>query len=160
MPEARFVHLVRDGRDVVASIVDRARKHPDRFSGQANPDYAIGLWNEAIRTSAAYLEARHHQVVSYQAFTQDPEGVRRWLYVAFGLNPTEVYPDGPEGSETKIIKTHERWKSNVIDPIEPKPSKFGQIFTASEREDITSRLELKRFYELTKRCEQARGHGG
>jgi hypothetical protein len=55
IPSAQIIHMIRDGRDVVASIYDRANSFPDRFSEQSALTYGIGLWNEAVDTSVRYL---------------------------------------------------------------------------------------------------------
>jgi Sulfotransferase family len=47
-PDARFIHMVRDGRAVVAGIV-RKRDMPDDL------DYAMHHWQERVRGSAAAL---------------------------------------------------------------------------------------------------------
>lgn len=69
LPEARFVHLIRDGRDVAASLVD-ASFGPRDF-GQA-----VLHWEHAVRRGRAgarrlppgrYLEIRYEQLVA------DPE---------------------------------------------------------------------------------------
>ncbi|MBT8395681.1 MAG: sulfotransferase, partial [Gemmatimonadetes bacterium] len=45
VPGVSCVHIIRRGEDVVASIVDRAKRYPDRFPRQADPGYGIRQWN-------------------------------------------------------------------------------------------------------------------
>jgi len=38
IPDAAFIHIIRNGRDTVASLVDAARKFPDVWEGPTSPE--------------------------------------------------------------------------------------------------------------------------
>ncbi len=72
LPEARFIHIIRDGRDVAASLREMWFRPGDSY------DSCIEYWVETIRTARAeasaglaYLEIR------YEALVRDPEAVLR-----------------------------------------------------------------------------------
>jgi len=41
IPDAAFIHIIRNGRDTVASLVDAARKFPDVWEGPTSPELAV-----------------------------------------------------------------------------------------------------------------------
>jgi hypothetical protein len=51
LPEAKFVHVVRDGRDVAASLLERDWRdgHGRRFPHVSDPDRALLYWAEFVR---------------------------------------------------------------------------------------------------------------
>ena len=70
-PEGRFVHVVRDGRDVMASLL---RRYASEFPGHRDDIYltvslAQWLWDteQALRASAepGYLEVRYEDLVTH-----------------------------------------------------------------------------------------------
>jgi hypothetical protein len=73
-PEARFVHVIRDGRDVVCSL-----KQADWFPG--NLPQAADYWRGAVlagRDAAPALGSRYREL-RYEALVEDPEAVLRRL---------------------------------------------------------------------------------
>jgi Sulfotransferase family len=74
-PDARFVHLIRDGRDVVPSLVG-LEYFPDHFAE------AVVYWSERVRRGrrAGRLlgPGRYHEV-RYEALVADPEAALRGL---------------------------------------------------------------------------------
>jgi Sulfotransferase family len=74
-PDALFVHLIRDGRDVALSTIDLERRHQKA----ATAGY---FWARAVRqgmAAAAFLEPNRYREVRYESFVGDPEGQIRRL---------------------------------------------------------------------------------
>jgi hypothetical protein len=74
LPEARFVHLIRDGRDVARSLCAAA--------GFGLPDLASALlfWERRVitgRKQGERLGSSRYREVRYEDLTSDPEGVLR-----------------------------------------------------------------------------------
>jgi hypothetical protein len=70
VPRARFIHLIRDGRDVVTSHLDVSRSHG---WGHANAARATALWKQyvhAARGAAAY--SGRYLEVRYEAMSRRP----------------------------------------------------------------------------------------
>ncbi|HEX2403742.1 MAG TPA: sulfotransferase, partial [Acidimicrobiia bacterium] len=86
-PVARFVHLLRDGRDVVASLVDLCERDGERWIPQLLPLYqgvpdrstliraAADRWNSDIGLSLRHLGDPGHVIVSYEALIDNPPAV-------------------------------------------------------------------------------------
>jgi hypothetical protein len=78
-PDARFVHIIRDGRDVARSI--RAQEW-----GPQQLEEAAGEWREAILAARrADLSPTVYREVRYEQLLRDPEGTVMDLYTWLGL---------------------------------------------------------------------------
>jgi hypothetical protein len=80
-PEARFVHIVRDGRDVALSLIETAW-------GPSNAAEAAIFWRrhvQAGRQAARGLSPDRYVEVSYEALVGDPEPVVRDVCTFLGL---------------------------------------------------------------------------
>jgi hypothetical protein len=92
-PQARFVHIVRDGRDVVPSILGM-QFGPDRFAD------AVLFWARRVergRASGDALGPERYREIAYESLVADPEGTLRELCPFLGL---EYAPE--------MLRYHER----------------------------------------------------
>jgi hypothetical protein len=147
LPEARFVHLIRDGRAVALSIKD-LWFGPDTIEGCA--EFWVARLDEA-RAKAADLP--HYMEVIYEDLVRDPEPNLRRIAefievpfdermvrfyenvderIALETPPEEVAPDG------RIVSTEERMKimENLKRP--PDPSRIDRWKTAMSEEDLAT----------------------
>ncbi len=153
VPDAHFVHVVREGTSVVASIVDRARRFPGRFKGQSNPEYAIRNWNKAIKATAANLHRTHHCAISYEEFCKQPKRAIDKLMKKFGMNTRrESWPE-IKIDDKRIFRKKEEWKENTTNEINLSESKFNNTFSKQERTRIISRLDLETYHKILERIE-------
>jgi len=73
-PEARFIHLIRDGRDVACSLVERGLWQAKDFTQAAH------LWREWIekgRSSGLRLGPERYVEIHYEDLVRDPDGTLR-----------------------------------------------------------------------------------
>ncbi len=84
-PEARFVHIVRDGRDVAMSILELPEDHPTTMGG------ATLFWKRRVlraRQAGSTLGWRYLEV-SYEALIEGPEPVLRKICDHIALDFSE-----------------------------------------------------------------------
>jgi hypothetical protein len=84
--EARFVHIIRDGRDVALSVTD-APFGPRRI------EYSAAQWSSLVakgREEGRKLGDSRYIEVRYEELTRDPERVIRPVCELFELNFTEA----------------------------------------------------------------------
>lgn len=142
------VHVVRDGRDVLGSIRDRAMKYPERFARELPPARGVHEWNKALQSAWRHSHRSRVFVVRYEAFIENPQGVLTRLMQAIG----EVYEDDMLRSESRntISIDVEEWKRGLDAPITRPESKYEELFDASEKAWISRNLD----YPLLERIEQ------
>ncbi|HSM06313.1 MAG TPA: sulfotransferase [Longimicrobiales bacterium] len=79
-PDARYVHIVRDGRDVMLSILNKA-------GWERNVPWIAREWERAMARARAFGAAHpdRYLEVRYEALVQDPESVVREVAAFAGL---------------------------------------------------------------------------
>ena len=149
VPDSLFIHIVRDGPDVVASMVDRARRYPGEFPRQEDPAYGIRQWNQSMRATEAAMREPGHVVVLYRTLSEHPEETLRALC---GIMEIEF-------EERMLIREKERafvtegedWKTTIPGPIRPATSKFPELFDETTQARIIGALETGFFEKVEER---------
>ena len=77
-PKAKFIHMIRDGRDVCCSYLQWFEPHYKRIKVDAR--FAAITWNEWIRYGRAYSDFPNYIEVRYEDLTAQPERVLRELF--------------------------------------------------------------------------------
>ena len=146
VPASHFVHILRDGRDVVASIYLRALRHPGKFDKQMNLEYGIRLWNEAVRKAYACKDLAGHSTLIYEDLTRDPETVLRALCSKMGIAFEPQMLQMAHGSY--FILGQETWKQGTSTTVVSNTSKFDSVFTETTRRWLENKLRLDLYREL------------
>lgn len=114
-PAAKFIELVRDGRDVALSIM------PLPFGGN-NVWVAGSDWARGIRTGRAAAEAYPGDVmtVAYEQLTADPEPHIRRLCDFLGLHYSDGMLDVDKTPAHKVVADQKEWFTNLWAGINQK----------------------------------------
>ncbi len=97
-PGARFIHIVRDGRDVLVSRVKHAQRvvtqvvrgNPDEYGFSARTEEYARDWARTVGSAAAFAQ-RHPAVchtVTYEALKQDAEGTLEEIFRFLEVDPS------------------------------------------------------------------------
>ena len=113
-PESRFVHVIRDGRDVTLSVL--SLDHPDHPHGVPAIAKAWAKWVRAGRRAGGRLGAERYREVRYEQLVEDPVAVLRGLcgFLELDYDPAMLryYEHGLDS-----IPAHERWQHpHVAEP--------------------------------------------
>ena len=149
VPDARFIHTVRDGRDVVASIVHRAMRFPDAFPRQNDPAYGIHQWNRSLRSTWKSLKEPGHLVVLYEGLTLYPRETLESLSRALGLPFEEAMLERRE--RRSFVTDREGWKDRPPGAIRPARSKFRELFHEDVRKEIEKGLDMELYRKIRTR---------
>lgn len=145
VPDVRFIHLVRDGRDVVASLVDRARRYP-AFERRLDPRAAARLWNEAVHAALRNQERSGHVLLAYEEFVGAPERELNRICSFLDIEYDSVMLT-PRGA-TDIVTEGEAWKSDVDKPITRSRSKFDEVLTERDQRIVMRALDWGAYHRL------------
>ncbi|MDQ1535128.1 MAG: hypothetical protein QOF28_2889 [Actinomycetota bacterium] len=85
VPGARFVHVLRDPIEVVASLHWASSIRPAMWGGPYALDECIDRWRRAVRGTERWRGDPSHLVVEYQNLASDPEPVLRGTCTVLGL---------------------------------------------------------------------------
>ena len=100
MPEAKVIHLVRDGRASAASKANRAHKTPLLAAQEWVESLTMGLHNQGLMGPERYLLLR------YEDLLREPEATTRTLCNFLGLDyhPEMVAETQPEAGSKAYVK--------------------------------------------------------
>lgn len=154
-----FVHVLRDGRDVVASFYRLCLADPERWVPQLLGrgtaglveddrgrrrvlDAAVDRWNQDVARSARYVGHPRHHVVVYEELVDDPARVLgdlcAWLGLGYDdamLRPWEAAPRvvGHRGSSPHMRRT--------FGPVVARrTATFHEVLGTAERARVVARL--------------------
>jgi len=125
-PEARFVHIIRDGRDVAMAYLDRSEWGPSTMA-----DAAL-YWRSRVsrgRATGRQLGAARYREVRYEDLVDDPEAVTRSLcrFLDLGFEPAMLefhqrgrdfaaatpHPDAFRGLAQPVTKGMRNWRTQM-----------------------------------------------
>jgi len=139
--EAKFIHVIRQGQDVVASMYEVTNKYPELWSGTRSIEKCINRWINDIDISRKYIHQSNHIIISYEQITDDYESVLKILGKFIGTSFDPNILRGRELSTRNIVLKNEPWKESVNQPIRSKKSeKFYQVFSQDEQKIILDKI--------------------
>lgn len=119
LPEARFVHVIRDGRDVALSLAEVSW-------GTDDVAEAAELWKKGIkgaRRHAGRMPPGSYMEMRYEALVFDPEVVLREV-AAFVELPWDE----------RMLDYHENAGERMAPTVRDMRSRAGRVITAAERQ--------------------------
>jgi len=142
--DAKFVHIVRRGEDVVASIFDAAQKGSKGNDFSCSISENVDRWNSGIRVTSKYAGEHNHFVVRYEDLVSDPRVELEKLCDFLGVKNTEGMLDDRLAAASSLIRSSESWKQGAVEEIESnRPSKFTRVFTDEQQKYICENLEVR-----------------
>jgi len=147
VPSPLVVHIVRNGCDVVASIVDRYRKNSEMFKEQ-DIDYGIDLWNKCIVETEKWIDKENHYVVEYEDIVRDPLNALNRIGGEINLKFEKSDIMNRDDAVERAVLDSEPWKSNVYGKIKER-SKYESIFDNDTIYYINNNLEIDIYNNIT-----------
>jgi hypothetical protein len=139
--DAKFLHMVRNGKDVVASLYKVTRDYPEVWDGSRTIETCVQRWNQDVKLSLKYREKVNHFFVQYKDLVADTERQSKNLCEFLDLEfYPEIYMYHDIGAKLVIENTQD-WVKNVAGPIEDKnDTKFDMLFDEDEKNWIRNNL--------------------
>ncbi|MGF1523903.1 MAG: sulfotransferase [Leptolyngbyaceae cyanobacterium] len=137
----KFIHIVRNGEDVVASLYEVTHNHPEIWGGAKDIDQCLREWRQDIHLSACYASKGNHAIVRYEHLLQNPASVLQKVCGFIGLAYSDELLKRRSRTTEKIVKRREVWKDDVAKPIQKNRSqKFRSIFSSDEQQYILAKV--------------------
>ena len=142
VPGAQFIHIVRNGTDVVASIYDVANhRHSEGWLEPGNLDKCIDRWIASMEITQQYADRPNHTVVRYEALVENPREVLKDLCKAIEIEFDATMLKGYRAAAKQVVRQDETWKASAEKPIRnANGKKFYQVFDEAQREHILAQL--------------------
>jgi hypothetical protein len=142
MPEAKIIHVIRTGSNVVASLYDLSQTYPERWGRYfKNLDACIDRWTEDVAISRRYCDRSNHAFVRYEELVNDPHRVLRQLCQFIGVEFNSQMVEGYAAAAPALIRGRETWKVDVMGAIRQSSSdKFNRVLNDSQQQRVLQRL--------------------
>jgi hypothetical protein len=141
----KFIHIIRNGADVIASLYKVTHKHPKFWSGAWSIDKCINTYINDVQDSYKYLEQSNHILVQYEKLVEEPQVVLqelcKFIEIQFNENMLQQYSQAAKN----VVLEYEAWKTPVAQPIySTNNTNFYECFNEEQREYILQKLsEIK-----------------
>jgi hypothetical protein len=148
IPSAKFVHIVRNGKDVVASLFEATQGQPEQWAkgrvkgfGGFSIDECINRWNKDITISEDYSNFPDHCVVSYDQLVLNAEHELKSICGFLEL-PFEASMIQNTKEASNLLLDNETWKANNLQETRKMSSeKFNKLFSPEEKAYIKKNLK-------------------
>lgn len=150
IPSPVFIHIVRDGRAVVASLHQLAKSSSKTWGAYRSVDAAVRRWNQSVQDTLQHALEDTHLTVGYDHLVEAPEKTLRrvatFLDVAYDSTMVERFQDEAQ----RVVKEHESWKARATSSKLQNRGleKFRRTFSADERTSIKSKLDWSSYQDL------------
>ena len=139
VPDAHFVHTIRDPRDNVASLYDAGQKYADRWQGRQTLDQCIRTYLRYLQKSEACLSRdpqRHHFVI-YENIIEQPEAQTTALLNFVGLKRVNLDLATIDSGNAALSRDTEEWKKERGPGIQDtRLVKYHKLFDAAQQRQV------------------------
>lgn len=145
----KFLHILRKGRDVVASMHLATKNYPDQWDGVRSVEKCIKWWNNCISESLKYQTHPNHHFVVYDQLLKDPEKVLKITCAFLRLGYQQSMIDNFHTTADSLINEEEKWKQKNATESLQKSNKLDNNFedsTIKYIEEHLTDIDLSRFY--------------
>lgn len=139
--EAKFIHILRNGTDVIASFYELAQQYPQNWGTGWTLERCVDRWLNDIQISLSYRNKPNHKIVRYEQLVDQTEAI---LIELSQFMQIEFDPQMLQGYNTvaqQVSLAHEPWKKAVRKKIQNTNSrKFYQVFNEQQQQYICERI--------------------
>jgi hypothetical protein len=141
IPQAKYVHILRNGPDNIASIYDAANKYPDTHwkTYWGSLERCVTQWKHCVSISRKYADDPTHLLVSYDDLINDPPAVLRGICGFLGVEYEDKMVTIYGSATNEIVLEQSEWKDGVQGGIRTNTSKFD-IFNDEQKTYIIDQL--------------------
>ena len=144
---AKFIHLVRQGTDVIASLYEVTRKHPEWWGGEWPLDWCIYRWNQAIEMTQKHLHKSNHICIAYESLVENPNRSLQNICDFIGIEFEEkMLNDYHRVAASLTRQASGRTVSKKI--VQTSQNKFEDLLTEAEQQYVLENLYSVNLNEL------------
>ena len=143
VPGTKFIHLVRHGPDVVASLHDISLRYPAAEWGSKyrSLEVCIQRWVRDTRLSWAYAARPNHCLVRYEDLLADPTATLTRLCRFVGVAFEDAMLSDYRQVAGQVIQGNEAWSASTFEPLRfESGAKFHTVLDASQQRYVLEHI--------------------
>jgi hypothetical protein len=149
IPDARFVHVIRPGEDVLASIADANLRYENNNAFGGGTVQWSQRWNRAARIHCENAQRQHHHFVFLDDLTRDMH--REWQRLCAFLQLDTTAKLGASCNQPIADLRHEPWKRDAVSGLPGKAKRKAEgLFGPQMREWL--QRQLMPYEDLRRSC--------
>lgn len=138
LPDARFIHVVRDGEEVVASL-HRAAQAFAPWRPYLDVERCVSRWSRAVAESLRWIDDPRHRLVRYEDLVAAPALALHQVLGFLGCADDPRLWERYTAAASELILPDEPWKRGNLEPIAQRRH-FETTFDAAQQRRIRARL--------------------
>lgn len=150
LPDAKFIHIVRDGRAVSASMYKLAHTNPETWGQYQSLEAVVQRWNQCVHDTHQCVSEDHHVMVQYKRLVEAPEQELGSLAAFLEISYDSAMIEQFHREAQHVVKSHESWKEEAMTSSLQNHGlrKFYSVFSSDERAYVESEIDWTCFREL------------
>ncbi|MEM7062418.1 MAG: sulfotransferase [Cyanobacteria bacterium P01_B01_bin.77] len=142
LPQAKIIHIVRNGTDTIASLYDLCQRHPhiwgQYFEGL---DGCIERWINDVTISRRYLNQPNHKVVRYETLVDSTEAELQRLCQFLGISFEAAMLTRYQRTSQGLVRRRENWKGLNQAAIQTTGGKkFHTLLAPAQQAHVLERI--------------------
>lgn len=135
LPQAKVIHLVRNGPDVVASLYALAQSSPSIWGDFQDLNICLERWvNKTKRSLNRTRMKENHILIRYEHLTGKPEQEMHRLCNFLEIDFEDHILTKYRTVSHSLSRDHEYWKARVSEPIQRQPyTQFDRALTKEQQ---------------------------
>lgn len=148
VPDVKFIHIIRSGRDAIASLYEATNKYPESWGGARSLETCLNRWINDLRISFKYTENSNHFMLRYEDLISDTEdrlkGVSKFLYMEYSSKMLTEYTS----SFGKVKEKGAVWTEGAGKILyQSSGKKYDSMFNEKEKNHILHKIIESGFYD-------------
>ncbi|MEG4228921.1 sulfotransferase [Microcoleus sp. N9_B2] len=141
LPDAKFIHILRNGIDTIASLHEATRNSHDLWGPGWDLNHCIHRWKEATLISHKYAKKSNHILVKYEEIVDNKvkklEELCHFMGVEYDEKMLEFYQE-----KAASLSLNLPWHQGIEREVKSsKIHKYHKIFTSNEIKDILDKIK-------------------
>jgi hypothetical protein len=150
VPGARFIHILRNGADVVASLYEVTHRHPQLWQGARTVDQCVKRWIDDAQVSLHYRHDSRHHIVYYEHLVSQTQSALEDLCHFIGVPFDPAMLDNYQAASQAVVLQAEQWKASVSTAIKnSNADKFYRLFDEQQQRYILEHVSVVDYSPLS-----------
>ncbi len=136
IPDAKFIHILRNGMDTIASMYESTRIYNDLWGGVWDLEHCIERWEYAVLTSHKYVNNSNHIFVKYEELIDNKSVVLADICNFIGIEYHAAMLINYKAKAANL-SLNLPWHQGIARDIQStKIHKYHQIFNSNQIQSI------------------------
>lgn len=141
VPDAKFIHILRNGMDTIASMYEATRTFSNLWGGIWDLEHCIERWKDAVLTSHKYVNKSRHMFVKYEELIDNKNLVLGGICDFIGIEYDTAMLINYKAKAANL-SLNLPWHQGITRDVQStKIHKYHQIFNRNQIQYILTQIQ-------------------